>query len=76
MFTERGFVTRVLMASFDLCRLQQLDDQLTQVLGDMQVGLLRVKMLCIAGVTGPLVVEAYSLLMPYMVLGFRSQECT
>ena len=38
VFTERGFVTRVLMASFDLSKLKQLDKQLTKVLSDMQVG--------------------------------------
>ena len=36
VFTERGFVTRVLMASFDLGKLKELDEQLSKVLGDMQ----------------------------------------
>ena len=41
VFTERGFVTRVLMASFDLGKLKELDEQLTKVLGDMQVRVTR-----------------------------------
>ena len=37
VFTERGFVTRVLMASFDLSKLSELDEQITKVLNDMAV---------------------------------------
>ena len=37
VFTERGFVTRVLMASFDLSKLSKLDEQITKVLNDMAV---------------------------------------
>ena len=37
VFTERGFVTRVLMASFDVGKLKELDEQLSKILGDMQV---------------------------------------
>ena len=37
VFTERGFVTRVLMASFDLSKLTKLDEQITKVLNDMAV---------------------------------------
>ena len=38
VFTERGFLTRVLMASFDLTKLRGLDEEMTMVLNDMQVG--------------------------------------
>ena len=41
VFTERGFVTRVLMASFDLGKLKDLDEQLSKILVDMQVGTAR-----------------------------------
>ena len=37
VFTERGFLTRVLMASFDLSKLAELDTQITKVLNDMGV---------------------------------------
>ncbi len=40
MFTNRGFLSKLLMASGDLNKIQELDGHLTKCLSDMQVELM------------------------------------
>ncbi len=46
MFGQRGFVTRVILASSDVSKISSLDEEVTDLLRDFQVSLCHVVRLC------------------------------